>query len=93
MMKYVPLSWKPLWKSTKAEFEDAINMRFHQLPNGTPLVCPAENCHESFDLAHMDQCTSGGLIIKRHDYMKFILARFAESYYGTNSIKEEPFFG
>lgn len=89
----VPLSWKPLWKLSKTEFEDGINIRFHQLPNGTPLICPAENCHESFDLAHMDQCTSGGLIIKRHDYIKVILARFAESTYGTNSIEIEPFLG
>jgi len=89
----VPLSWKPLWKLSKTEFEDGINIRFHQLPNGTPLVCPAENCHEAFELAHMDQCTAGGLIIKRHDSIKLILARFAESAYGTNSIEIEPFLG
>ena len=68
-------------------------MRFHQFPNGTPLVCPAKNCHQPFDLAHMDQCTSGDLIMKCHDYVKLILARFAESTYGTNSIEVEPFFG
>ena len=65
----IPVKWKPQWKLSKNEFCDALNLRFNVLPDSTPLVCPAENCLESYNLTHMDSCNFGGLVIKRHDYI------------------------
>ena len=47
----------------------------------------------SFVNANWKLITTGFHVIKRHDYKKLILSRFAESTYVTNSIKVIRFLG
>lgn len=78
------------WKLSQAELKGSIKQRFHLLSSNTLLVCQSEHCQESFDLIHIDQCNSGCVTIKRHDYVKTIIARFGEHAYVRNSINVEP---
>ena len=58
-----------------------------------PFICPALNCRAEFDLIHCDICPHGGVIHRRHDYIKSILAHHAEKAFGCSSVDIEPDIG
>jgi hypothetical protein len=37
-----------------------------------PMICTSNTCHEPFNLTHIDICSKGGVIHRRHDYIKFM---------------------
>ena len=89
----LPVSWKHDWQLTKNDFRDAMNLRFNLLPLDTPMTCVSNQCNEPFTLKHIDICPKGGTITRRHDYVKNILARYAEKAYGSAHITVEPHLG
>ena len=89
----IPVAWKPQLLLPKSDFHDALLLRFNKAPSDIPTICPATNCQEPFSLIHSDICTKGGVIHRRHDYIKMILARYAEFAYGNNSVVIEPMLG
>ena len=68
-------------------------LRFNKHPNDLPSVCPASGCHEDFNPVHADICRKGGVVNRRHDYIKVILAKFAEKAFGVGSTVIEPLIG
>ena len=57
------------------------------------LTCAANNWHETFTLNHADMCSKGGVVHRRHDYIKLILAHHAEKAFGCNPVQVEPMLG
>ena len=55
-------------------------------PNDLPIECTAIKCQEDLTLSHADKCQYGGFVIRRHDYVKMVLAQHAEQAYGSYSI-------
>ena len=86
----LPVKWKPNLILPKNEFRDALLLRFNKMPENIPMICPALSCHEPFSLTHIDICSKGGVIHRRHDYIKFIIGMHAEKAFGTNSVEIEP---
>lgn len=80
----IPVKSRPGWRLYKTQFNDALRSHFHTMPSDTYLVCPSTNCHELFSLNHADSYAKGGRVSRRYDHVKFIIARHAESDYGTN---------
>ena len=74
-------------------FIDALLLRFNLNPSDLPLKCPAMKCQEDFTLNHADICPYGGVVIRRHDYVKMVLAQHAEKAYGACSVVVEPLLG
>ena len=74
-------------------FIDALLLRFNLNPSDLPLKCPAMKCQEDFTLNHADICPYGGFVIRRHDYVKMVLAQHAEKTYGACSVVVEPSLG
>ena len=89
----LPVHWKPNLSLPKNDFQDALLIRFNKLPNDLPAVCPAQDCNEEFNLAHADVCPIGGVINRRHDYIKIIVAKYAEKAFGPSSTVIEPLLG
>ena len=89
----IPVSWKPEWSLPKCDFIDALNLRFNLIPTDTPPVCRSNNCSQPFTLAHMDICLNGGIITRRHDYVKSILTKYSGKAFGGASITVEPHLG
>ena len=75
----IPLKYKPEWSLTKNNFQDALHMRFNCLPRNCPVICPAQRCMEPFNLKHIDSCPYGGVVIRRHEYIKTYLANMRKS--------------
>ena len=73
-----PLKWKPLWKLKTKDFQDGLRIRYNLEPLGNPSICPALKCSEPLSITHSDSCKYAGLIIRRHDSIKNILARYSE---------------
>ena len=86
----IPIASKPNRKLSKLEFTDALRLRFEIKPDDLPIICPAIRCQEAFSLNHADICSKGGIIHRRHDYIKFALARNAEKAFGSTSVEIEP---
>ena len=89
----IPLAYKPEWTMTKNEFQDALHMRLNCLPRNCPVICPAQRCMEPFNLKHIDSCSYGGVIIRRHEYIKNIISKYAEKSFGTACVSVEPSLG
>lgn len=86
----IPDSWKPEWLLAKEDFRDAINVRFCSLPTDSPTICYSHNCQEPCTITHIDVYTNGGIITRRHDYIKYILTHYARKGYGSTRIVVEP---
>ena len=89
----IPVIWKPLYLLPKSEFQDALLLRFNKMPSDIPSICPSNDCQEPFSLVHSDICLKGGVIHRRHDYVKLILGKHAEHAYGRSSVMIEPLLG
>ena len=89
----IPVSWKPQWLLAKKDFRDAFNLRFCLLPTDSPTICYSDNCNEPFSIMHIDVCTNGGIITRRHDYIKHILAHYAGKGFGSSRVVVEPHLG
>ena len=89
----LPVKWRPNLLLPKKDFQDALLIRFNKTPNDLPVICPANSCQEGFTLTHADICIQGGVIHRRHDYVKIIIARYAEKAFGKNSVEVEPVLG
>ena len=48
----------------KAEFRDALSIRYNKQLKGIPSTCP---CGQKFDLNHAMNCKRGGFVIMRHN--------------------------
>ena len=92
-LNVIPVKWKKHLLLGKREFQDAFLLRFNKKPMDLPIVCPALNCRAEFDLIHCDICPHGGVIHRRHDYIKSILAHHAEKAFGCSSVDIEPDIG
>jgi hypothetical protein len=88
-----PFKWKPLWILSKQEFQDGIRARYNMCPNALVTRCPARDCGELFTITHSDNCKKAGLIIRRHDRIKHIIAKHAENAFGAGSVAIEPSLG
>ena len=89
----MPLKWKPQFSIPRSDFQDALKLRFNIRPNDLPVICPAIQCSHNFDLTHADSCNIGGIVFRRHDYIKVILARYSEKVCGLSSTLVEPSLG
>ena len=69
-INYIPIASKPHRMLSKSEFTDALRLRFEIKPDDLPIICPAIRCQEAFSLSHADICSKGGIIHRRHDYIK-----------------------
>ena len=92
-INYIPIASKPHRMLSKSEFTDALRLRFEIKPDDLPIICPAIRCQEAFSLNHADICSKGGIIHRRHDYIKWVLARNAEKAFGSTSVEIEPTLG
>ena len=89
----IPVYWKPNLSLPKKDFHDAMLLRFNKRPNDFPSVCPANGCREDFNPVHADICRKGGVVNRRHDYIKIIVPKFAEKAFGVSSTVIEPMIG
>ena len=89
----IPVSWKPHWLLSKSDYIDAMSLRFNLMPSNSPIICRSNNCSKPMTMAHMDSCTNGGIITKRHDYVKSIIAKYGEKAFGFSSVTIEPHLG
>eukprot|EP00980_Cylindrotheca_fusiformis_P025194 scaffold13262_cov122-Cylindrotheca_fusiformis.AAC.1 len=73
---------------TSREFMDALLIRY-----GFPLQLPSscDGCGGNFTLHHALSCNSGGLIIQRHDEVKWELVQLAQRVYPPSAVRDEPF--
>ena len=68
-------------------------MHFNCLLRNCPFICPAQRCMEPFNLKHIDSCPYGGVVIRRHEYIKNIFSKHAEKSFGTACVSVEPGLG
>ena len=54
----------------KAEFTDALRMRYNETLNDLPSFCP---CGKTFDMKHAMNCKKGGFVSGRHDNIRDLL--------------------
>jgi hypothetical protein len=69
----------------KAEFRDALSLRYNVLPRNLPQRCP---CGEKFSVTHALNCKRGGFINARHDNIKNFEAKMLQSV--GNDVEVEP---
>ena len=79
-LNHVPVSFMPNRILPQKMFIDALLLRFNLNPSDLPLKCPAVKCQEDFTLNHADICPYGGFVIRRHDYIKMVLAQHAKKH-------------
>ena len=85
-----PIKWRHHLFHGKSDFQDALLLRFNKKRCGIPITCAASNCQAEFDLVHSDIYPHGGVINRRHDHIKSILACHAEQAFGCTSVDIEP---
>ena len=56
-------------------FIDALLLRFDMKPNALPIKCTDIKYQEDVTLSHADKCPYGGFVIRRHDYVKMVIAQ------------------
>ena len=81
-----PVKWKPMWKLNKTQFQDGLRIRYNLEPLAIPTYCPALNCGIPLSIEHSDNCKYTGLIIRRHDDIKQIMAKHAEKAFGIGRV-------
>ena len=59
------------------EFRDELHRRYCRTPPNLPTHC--DDCGAQFSIAHDLECKKGGLVIERHDEIKFELQDFTAS--------------
>ena len=60
----------------KAEFRDALSIRYNKQLKGMPSICP---CGQKFDLNHATNCKRGGFVIMRHNNVRDFEANFLKT--------------
>ena len=92
-LNHIPVSFMLNRILPRKMFIDALLLRFNLKPSDMPLKCSAMKCQEDFTLNHADICPYGDFVIRRHDYVKMVLAQHAEKTYGACSVVVEPPLG
>ena len=70
---------------TKAEFHDALALRYNRTPKNLPSKCP---CGQAFTTTHAMNCSLGGFVHARHDNIRDFECRLLKSVH--NDIECEP---
>jgi len=91
-LNHIPVSFMPNRIIPRNMFIDALLLHFNLKPSDLPLKCSAIKCQEDFTPNHADISPYGGLVIRRHDYVKMVLAQHAEKTYGACSVVVERTF-
>ena len=71
----------------------ALLLRFNIKPNDLPTKSSAIKCQDDLTLSHADKCPFEGFVIRRHNYVKTVLAQQAEKAFGPCSVVVEPSLG
>jgi hypothetical protein len=74
---------------TDAEFKDSIRLRFDLTPANLPQRC--EGCGQPFSVEHALTCKKGGLIVQRHDNLKFVWHKLSSIALSQSAVSDEPF--
>ena len=69
----------------KAEFRDALNIRYNKQLKGMPRICP---CEQKFDLNYAMNCKRGGFVIVRHNNVRDFEANLLKTMH--NDFEIEP---
>ena len=69
----------------KAEFRDALSIRYNKQLKGMPSTCP---CGQKFDLNHAMNCKRGGFVIIRHNNVRDFEANLLKTMH--NDVEIEP---
>jgi hypothetical protein len=70
---------------TKAEFHDALALRYNKTPKNLPSKCP---CGQAFTTTHAMNCSLGGFVHARHDNIRDFECRLLKSVH--NDVECEP---
>ena len=73
---------------TDMEFRDALHLRYCRTPPNLPTHC--DGCGAKFSIAHGLECKKGGLVIQRHDEIKFELQDLAARALIPSVVRDEP---
>ena len=69
-------------------FRDALHVRYCRRPPYLPTHC--DGCGAKFSTAHGIECKKGGLVIQRHDEIKFKLPDLATRALIPSVVRDEP---
>ena len=70
---------------TKAEFHDALALRYNKTPKNLPSTCP---CGQAFTTTHAMNCSLGGFVHARHDNIRDFECGLLKSV--QNDVECEP---
>ena len=70
----------------KSEFTDAVNLRYNKPLRNLPSKCP---CGKPYDLTHALNCTKGGFVTMRHDWVRDFEAKLLRQA-GCKDVQTEP---
>ena len=69
-------------------FRGALHLRYCRTPPNLPTHC--DGCGAKFSMAHGLECKKGGLVIQRHDEIKFELQDLAARALIPSVVRDEP---
>ena len=73
---------------SEMEFRDALHLRYCRTPPNLPTHC--DGCGAKFSIAHGLECKKGGVVIQRHDEIKFELQDLAARALIPSVVRDEP---
>jgi hypothetical protein len=70
------------------EYRDAKCLRISRIPGNLPSYCDGCGCKSSIRHAHA--CKTGGLVISRHDEVKYVVCELASKAFIPSAVRDEP---